>query len=120
MVDAPVILVVEDDSDLRESLCEVLSDAGYDTASAAHGSAALELLRDGLRPALILLDLMMPIMSGWEFREEQLADAELARIPVMVMTASRHLDEEPGGVADIMYKPLRLEALLEAVGRLKA
>jgi CheY-like chemotaxis protein len=114
---APLILVVEDDADLRESLCDVLADAGYQTASAPHGAAALSLLQGGLRPALILLDLMMPIMSGWEFREAQLGDSELSGLPVMIMTASRHLDEEPAGVAEIMYKPLRLEALLAAINR---
>lgn len=117
MSSAALILVVEDDADLRESLCEVLADAGYRTAGASHGAAAMALLRGGLRPDLILLDLMMPIMSGWEFREAQLADCELASIPVMVMTASRHLDEEPAGITGIMYKPLRLDALLDEIRR---
>ena len=73
----PCVLIVEDDSDIREFMELLLADAGYDTMSAENGSRALERMR-ARRPCLVLLDLAMPVMDGWEFRERQLADPELA------------------------------------------
>src|SRR5512146_3119469 len=76
------ILVVEDDADIRSVLCEILRDHGFDVAAACNGRDALDQLRRGARPSLILLDLMMPIMSGADFRAAQLATPELRGIPV--------------------------------------
>jgi CheY-like chemotaxis protein len=110
------ILVVDDDVDLRESICELLADEGYAAICCDGGAAALEYLRgEGPRPDLILLDLMMPGMSGWQFRETQLREPALAAIPVVVMTASRN----PRGISvdEIIFKPLQLDTLLAAVKR---
>ena len=77
------ILVVDDDPDIRDSLREVLEDEGYGTSCVANGREALDFLRSGKRPCVILLDLMMPVMDGWQFLEEQKRDPALAAIPVL-------------------------------------
>src|SRR5512136_1149583 len=80
------VLVVEDDRDMREALVEVLRLESYLVDAAGDGSQALELARRR-HPDVILLDLMMPVMSGWEFRATQLQDERIAAIPVIVMSA---------------------------------
>jgi CheY-like chemotaxis protein len=112
-----VVLVVDDDFDLRTLLVDILEQEGYRAVPAAHGGKALELLRDGLRPSLILLDMMMPVMDGWTFRAEQRDDPTLSDIPVVVFSAytdvtatARELDAAAG-----LAKPLRLEDLLGVI-----
>jgi CheY-like chemotaxis protein len=115
---APPILIVDDDTDLREVLGELLSDEGWAPELCPNGRAALELLRRGARPRIILLDLMMPEMDGWQFREEQLRDDELRDIPVVIMTASRGLaDAGLLGGAEVLEKPVGLAEILGAVER---
>ncbi len=109
------LLVVEDDPDLREVLADVLRETGYEVAEAGNGLDALEHLRRApARPDLIVLDLMMPVMDGWTFRETQLADDALAAIPVIVVSAV-----EPGtlSVDARLAKPFRVEELLAAIPR---
>jgi CheY-like chemotaxis protein len=113
-----LIAVVDDDADLREVVGEILDDAGYRALPLPGAREALAVLRSlEAPPSLILLDLMMPGMSGWEFREEQLRDPALCEIPVVVMTASKGLDQHPISVNEILHKPVHLEVLLAAVGR---
>lgn len=116
-----LILVVEDDDDVRQSVGNALEDEGYRVDSAANGLEALNRLRHrGLRPDLILLDLTMPVMDGWAFRVEQLKDADLAAIPVIVFTAHgipREVAQQLNA-AGFIAKPVRLEALLSAVERI--
>ena len=81
------ILVVEDDADVREAIVSGLEHAGFEVVAAADGKMALDLLRHGIVPRAIILDLMMPVMDGWEFRRHQLADPTLAAIPVIVLSA---------------------------------
>jgi CheY-like chemotaxis protein len=109
------ILIVEDDKDLRESLGDALRLEGYQVVGVEHGGAALRHLGTGARPCVILLDLMMPVMDGWTFREEILKDPSLAAIPVVVMTAS-----SPGRVQRItyqaiLYKPLQMDSVVGVV-----
>lgn len=111
------ILIVDDDTDLRETLGEVLAEEGYEAHLCENGRIALDCLRGGERPALILLDLMMPEMNGWQFREEQLRDARLAGIPVVVMTASRGFEDHPITASEFLYKPIGLGELIQAVER---
>ncbi|HEX9241831.1 MAG TPA: response regulator [Anaeromyxobacter sp.] len=111
------IFVVDDDPDLREVLGDLLTDEGYETHLFANGQSALALLQEGARPHLILLDLMMPGMSGWQFREEQLRDVALRDIPVIVMTASTGFDASPLHAAEILKKPVGIEQILDAVER---
>lgn len=113
------ILIVEDDTDLREALSQILTDEGYRVWSVEHGRAALECLRDGSKPCLILLDLTMPVMNGWQFRAEQREDPDLAGIPVVVISAGANLAEQvvPLGIQDYIRKPIQLGQLLATVGR---
>ena len=82
-----MVLVVDDDADIRFAAVMLLQSDGYTTIAAANGREALGLLRRGVRPKLILLDLRMPVMDGFAFRAAQLADPALARIPVVVVSA---------------------------------
>jgi CheY-like chemotaxis protein len=111
------ILVVDDDTDLRETLGELLHEEGYEARLCENGRVALEELRHGPRPRLILLDLMMPEMNGWQFREAQLEDARLRDIPVVVMTASRGFDGHPITASEVLFKPIGLGELISAVAR---
>jgi CheY-like chemotaxis protein len=111
------VLVVDDDSAVRTALKELFETEGYDVAVAANGRAALNQLRLGVRPCVVLLDLMMPVMDGWQFRTEQLRDAALREIPVVVMTASRLTGDDALNGAEILQKPVALAQILEAVER---
>ncbi len=81
------VLIVEDDDDIRETLLRLLDDEGYRPSACSNGREAIDQLRDGLHADVILLDLMMPVMDGWEFRLQQKADPRLAAIPVMALSA---------------------------------
>jgi len=112
------IAIVDDDHDLRDSISELIGDAGYATLPFADARDALTKLRSVTAiPALILLDLMMPGMSGWEFREEQLRDPVLRDIPVVVLTASRDLARNPITANEILHKPVDMETLLASIAR---
>jgi CheY-like chemotaxis protein len=115
-----LVLVVEDDSEIRDSLVEILSDTGYVAHGASNGREALQVLHTLPQlPCFILLDLMMPIMDGITFREKQLADPALAHIPVVVISASRDLDATARALGVIpMGKPLDLDRLLALAQRL--
>jgi two-component system phosphate regulon response regulator PhoB len=117
-VTAPVdVLVVDDDDDLRMVLSELLAECGFRVASARHGREALDYLRDHPAPAVILLDWMMPVMSGLEFRREQARDERLKQIPVFLLTARGDLEESGDELtADRMFrKPIALPELLAAL-----
>ena len=88
------ILLVEDDFDVREALAETLRDEGYAVECAVDGVQALDYLRAGGRPGLILLDLMMPRMSGSEFRMVQKVDPQLADLPVVLISADGRMEEK--------------------------
>ena len=112
------VCVVDDDADIREALSDVLSIEGYDVISADDGESALGLLRKRRSDCrLILLDLMMPQMNGWEFRRQQLQDPAIAAIPVLLLTgagtAAKSIDELH--VAGTIEKPVELETLLAEV-----
>lgn len=107
------VLLVEDDEAIRETLAEVLAEEGYLVATAQHGAQALEKLSQGLRPRLILLDLMMPVMDGWQLLRCLHGAKELGDIPVIVVSAAR--DRVPEGARNYLHKPLDLETLLAAV-----
>lgn len=116
---APNILIVEDEFLIRDALTEFLEEEGYRVAGAANGQEALTLLRKGLVPDLILLDLMMPVMSGMQFLDEQQSDARLASIPVVLLSADRNSQEKVLSSAPVEYleKPVRLTDLLDTVER---
>ena len=111
------ILVVDDDPDIRDSLREVLEDEGYDVACVGNGREALDHLKAAKpQPCVILLDLMMPVMDGWQFRKEQKQDPELAGIPLVVITAT---GKRPVLIdaAELVMKPLDLTQLFAAIER---
>ncbi len=111
------ILVVDDDPDIRESLREVLLSEGHDVRTATDGKDALDHLQES-RPDVILLDLMMPVMDGWKFRDAQKRDQALADIPVIVIsTAAGECGAAPADVAIQLPKPFSIDMLLEAVHR---
>lgn len=109
------ILVVDDDPDIREALGGVLEMAGYQVVSFGDARAALDWLDHGGLPDLVLLDLMMPGMNGWQFRAELDARPRLADLPVVVLTGAR----EGNGlrVSETLKKPVDLDVLLGAVDR---
>ena len=109
------ILLVEDDELLRGAMQMVLEWEGYRVACAGDGREALDFLRAGETPALILLDVMLPVLDGWQFRREQRRDPELAAIPVVVVSA---LDLAACPDADAyVRKPFDPQQLLEAIGQ---
>jgi len=112
------IFVVDDEEGIRESIVEFLDEQGYHAVGAADGQDALDKLAvpDG-RPCLILLDLMMPVMDGRTFREEQLRTPDIAAIPVVVFSAYRDLTKIAAELhaAGCLAKPLRLSDLLRLV-----
>ena len=108
------ILVVEDDLDFGEAVCEILTISGYRASQAADGIAALQMLRAGELPDLILLDLMMPRMDGWEFREALLRNKRLRDIPVIVFSAVTEI-AKPIKADRFLRKPVAPEVLLSAI-----
>src|SRR5262245_34602280 len=113
------VLVVEDDHEIRQVLCDVLNDEGIAVRAVSDGREALEFLESNPPPALILLDLMLPVMSGDEFRKEQLARPAIAGIPVVVVTAGEPLHHQStlATVHGTLRKPVHLDALLGLVQR---
>ncbi len=112
-----LLLIVEDDDDIRETCADVLRDEGYEVVEACHGLAAIEKLRGGLRPALILLDYSMPIMNGGAFRREQRADARFASCPVILMTAHNDAKSLAAEIqpSHTLKKPMGIEELVSTI-----
>ena len=115
------ILIVDDDMDVRGTIADVLADEGVDVAVAENGLVALEVLEGGLRPDVILLDMMMPEMDGWEFRAEQRKRPDLASIPVVVFTAHGISSDAADqlGAQGVLKKPFRFADLLQTVNRFR-
>jgi CheY-like chemotaxis protein len=114
------VLLVEDDESIRDSIAELLVDDGLTVLKAGHGREALDILhRLPQLPSVILLDLMMPVMDGWTFRSLQLADPRLARIPVVILSATQGLPEhaEQLRINEFLRKPFDPPSLLHAVVR---
>jgi CheY-like chemotaxis protein len=113
-----LVLVVDDDEPLRRSLCDSLEDEGYRVVGAANGAEALEYLRRAAeRPCVIFLDLMMPVMNGWQFLGLQKGDPGLSAIPVVVITANGSVDRASIDAKEVVWKPLDLDTLLDTAGR---
>lgn len=114
------ILIVEDDVDVRETLAEVLTEEGYHAIAFAGGRAALEHLRTATRPpALILLDLMMPNMDGWQFRTEQQQSGGLSPVPTVILSADGNVEQNMVSLQADGYlrKPIHIKTLLQLVER---
>jgi CheY-like chemotaxis protein len=111
------ILIVEDDLELSEMMAALLSIEGFDARTAANGREALDYLRRADKPDLILLDLMMPEMDGWEFRRRQTADPSIASLPVIVLSALDSARAAEVRAEAVLKKPLDFDHLLELVRR---
>ena len=118
----PHVLVVDDDPSIRQVVAEVLADDGYGVQTATNGAEALQVIRQS-PPALILLDLMMPVMDGWTFARTCHQVPQCADVPILVLSASHNLPASaealrPLGVRACLAKPFDVDVLLGAVERL--
>lgn len=113
------ILVVEDDTSIRELLVELLESEGYQVASAINGLEGLKYLQSSGNPDLILIDLMMPVMDGYSFRTEQLKNPEWSKIPTVVMSAEANAKEKMKNfsITAFLSKPVELDTILKTVSR---
>lgn len=114
------IVIVEDDIDVRETLAEVLSEEGYQATAFSGGQAALQHLAQlQAMPGLILLDLMMPTMDGWEFRREQRRLGSLIDVPTVILSADGNIDRNMESLEANGYlrKPIHIKTLLQLVER---
>ncbi len=109
------ILLIEDGDDLRESMAELLRARNYPVGAVCHGQQALDQLNAGLVPCLIVLDLMMPVMNGWEFRQRQLSEPQWASIPTVVMTGVADPQRQAANLSAVTFlsKPLDFDNLYE-------
>lgn len=110
------VLLVEDDHGTREAFAAVAHALGLDAVVATDGREALDELRGGLRPCLIVLDIALPIMDGFAFRRAQLADPEIADIPVAVMSGggwATEVDARKLGLTVFLRKPVELDQLVK-------
>jgi len=113
------ILIVEDDISIRELLVEIFESEGYEVCSGQNGSEGIKALEKS-KPDVILMDLLMPVMDGYAFREEQIKKPEWDQIPVLAMSAQdQELEKlEAYGIKHFIQKPLELDHLLTQVKQL--
>jgi CheY-like chemotaxis protein len=116
-VTQPTIFIVEDDADTRDMIGRFLELEGFAVETAANGRQALDRLAHGARACVILLDLMMPVMDGWEFRRRQVSHSDLAKIPVIVFSAAGRDRMSQIEANDYLAKPVDLDELLARITR---
>jgi CheY-like chemotaxis protein len=112
---ARAVLVVEDDEDVRDAIRSLIEDEGYSVVEARNGREAFDVLAAGPRPCVILLDLMMPVMDGWQLLEVLHRHDDLAALPVVVLSAARDTGQPFPNVRRYLKKPVPLDALIGAV-----
>jgi two-component system chemotaxis response regulator CheY len=110
------VLLIDDDTDIRDAITQILEYEGYTVFAACNGKEGFEILNTK-RPKLILLDLMMPVMNGWEFKTQLNTKPELAQIPVVILSADGNVSERVNaiGVSGYLKKPIQLDTLLDTV-----
>jgi CheY-like chemotaxis protein len=111
------ILLIEDDDDIRESLTDLLQGRGYSVTGVTNGRDALARLASGPAPCLIMLDLMLPIMDGWEFRAQQIANPAWEKIPVVVVSGVPNAQQQALKLkaAAFLGKPIELDRLYRTI-----
>src|ERR1700730_5404587 len=114
--EAPVVLIVEDEEPIRDVITDVLEERGFQVLPAANGAEALELL-DTVRPDVMVLDLLMPVMHGWAFMESYIEKTDGHPIPIVVVSVNPVLPRsfDRLGVKDVVAKPFEVDVLLDAV-----
>lgn len=117
--DKKPILLVDDEVDLRECIADFLGSEGYEVVQAENGQVALNLLKTGLKPSVILLDYMMPVMDGKAFCEVYNNDSSINSFPVILLTAAKVPDEklEQMQIKHQLDKPIKIEKFLEAIAK---
>jgi CheY-like chemotaxis protein len=115
-----VVMIVDDDDEIREALGDVQEERGYSVIAARDGQQALARLEQGQWPDAIFLDLWMPVMNGWELLEALSSNPKLGGIPRVVLTAARGQKARDLNVAEVLMKPVRLEQVLGVAERLTA
>jgi CheY-like chemotaxis protein len=110
-----IVLIIDDDPDLLEATSFALESEGFDIETARHGEEGLQRLRVGDRPAVVLLDLMMPVMNGWQFLEAVAKIPSLNGIPIVVLTAVARA--EVSGAVEVLRKPIDLGLLIGVLER---
>ncbi|MCU1282513.1 MAG: response regulator [bacterium] len=110
-----LVLVVDDDDDIRECVANALTDEGYVVITASDGREAIAVLESTPRPCVVLLDLMMPVMTGWQVVDWVRADDTLADLPLVVVSAVA--SSAPANATSVLQKPVALDPLLNAVAR---
>jgi CheY-like chemotaxis protein len=117
MTARPYVLLVEDDLDISESIQAILEEENYQVQCKFNGKEAMEYLMNAeVEPSLILLDVMMPLMNGYQFREAQLKNSRISNIPTIILSASNELQNgEQFHFTDFIKKPLDVETLLDAI-----
>jgi two-component system, chemotaxis family, chemotaxis protein CheY len=114
----PTVLIVDDDPGIRDGLGEFLAEEGFTVSTASEGVEALKILSTGMKPVAILLDVMMPPMDGWDFRQRQLIDETLAEIPTIVISAAGFSADSiraQFGDVEFLPKPIPVLTLLKAL-----
>jgi CheY-like chemotaxis protein len=106
------VLVVDDEEDVREALRDLLEQYGYKVVAAPNGREALSIMRGDDPPGFVLLDLIMPVMNGWEFLDVVSHDAKLSRIPLSISTSAP--DQAPSD-HDVIPKPIDIDVLLDRI-----
>lgn len=112
-----VVALVEDDVEFRTMLRELLEEEGYDVVALANGAEALETLRAGVTPNVILLDVSMPVMDGFDFLRQRNEDPRLAQVPVVLVTNAKPHERPTIGVSDVVRKPIDIDEILFAIKR---
>jgi two-component system, chemotaxis family, chemotaxis protein CheY len=111
------VLVVDDDPDIREIIELALSSNGYRVVTAVDGRGCLRRLREPERPCIVLLDMMMPDLNGWDVCDAMAKDAALSSIPVLILTGNSQIRDKELGDVPVLRKPIELRALLDAIER---
>jgi CheY-like chemotaxis protein len=112
--DPKSIVLIEDDEGIRETMAALLEEEGYHVVQAANGQEGLSRIREVVDPCLVLLDLWMPVMNGWQMLAALQREPSLQHVPVVVISAAGD-SRPPDGAAAFLRKPIRLETLLESV-----
>ena len=112
-----MVLVVDDDPDILEALAEILEAEGFNVRRARNGLEALDQLSEAVVPNLVLLDLMMPVMDGWEFAQRMRQNPAFPQVPIIVLSADRNVGSKAREIGAVghLAKPFELNDLLEMV-----